>query len=237
MIPIKKALTSSLGKKYLMAISGVGLLGFIVVHLLGNLTLYYPDSYAFNAYAKGLHDFGPLLYVAEVGLAAVFGLHIVMALVLQNDKTKARYQKYKVRQESKGGGSRMNTASRNMIITGVVLGAFLIYHIAHFRLGLFGGADYTTMVDGEEARDLYRLVDESFSWEQWWNVVLYMGVMGFLMLHLRHAFWSWFQSLGMMKPEWSDAIYKAGFAFAVAIAAGFLFIPLWFLFDVPGLLQ
>ncbi len=235
MIPIRKALTSSLGKKYIMAITGVGLLGFIVTHLLGNLTLYYPDSVAFNTYAKGLHDLGPLLYIAEVGLAGMFLTHFGMAVWLQQDKQKARYKKYEVAQTTKGGGSRLSFMSNNMFITGVILFVFLIIHILHFKLGIWTEVEKTVMINGEEARDLYWVVQDGFSNPFW--VAFYMGVMGILGLHLRHGFWSWIQSLGAMKPEWSDPIHKAGLAFAVAVAAGFFFIPLYFLFDVPGMLQ
>jgi succinate dehydrogenase / fumarate reductase cytochrome b subunit len=235
MIPIKKALTSSLGKKYIMAITGVGLLGFIVMHLLGNLTLYYPDSTIFNTYAKSLHDLGPLLWAAEVGLAAMFGTHFAMAVWLQLDKQQARYKKYEVVQTSKGGNSRFGLASNRMIWTGGVLALFLPLHIMHFKFGLFGSPDETVMINGEEARDLYLVVQDAFA--QWPIALSYVAVMLFLGLHLRHGFWSWIQSLGAMKPEWSGPIHKAGLAFGVLIAAGFIGIPFYFLLDVPGMLS
>lgn len=235
MLPITKALTSSIGKKYLMAASGLALLGFIVMHLAGNLTLYAPDGAMFNAYAKGLHDLGPLLYLAEIGLGAAFLLHAAVGIALHLKTREARGKGYEAGQTSKEGASKYGLAANNMIITGVVLFVFLILHILHFKFGAGVDQGYETVINGEPARDLYRLVAEEFAKPL--ISIPYMLVMVFLGLHLRHGFWSWFQSLGAMAPKYTKAIYAAGLVFAVAIALGFLGIPLWFLLDGPGLLK
>ncbi len=235
MLPIKKALTSSIGKKYLMSISGLALLGFIVVHLLGNLTLYAPTGAAFNQYAKSLHDLGPLLLVAEIGLAGLFLFHAAVAIGIHLKSKDARGVGYEARQTSKGGSSKFGLEANNMIITGLVLLAFVIGHVIHFRFGPGIAEGYTTMIDGEPARDLYRLVAEEFRKPV--VSILYMLVMLFLGLHLRHGFWSWLQSMGAMAPKYTKPIYAIGTAFAVVVALGFLGIPIWFLVDGPGLFK
>jgi len=233
MIPIKKALSTSIGKKYVMAVTGLALVGFIIMHLLGNLYLYNPDPGPFNAYAKALHDWGNYLYVAEFGLLAVFAIHAAFAMWIHfNDKPRSRPEGYMEELHSKGGNSRFNISSVNMIITGLVLLTFLVIHLIQFRFGPGVAQGYATVVHGETTRDLYRSVAETLS--QWPWALFYMGVMLFLGLHLRHGFWSMLQSLGAMKPEWSRGIYTIGLIFAAVISIGFFFIPLWFALDIPG---
>ncbi len=241
MIPIKKALTSSLGKKYVMGVTGLSLIGFMFTHLYGNMFLYWPDPDAFNGYTKSLHDWGAWLTIAEFGLLALFGTHMAMALWIQKTKVEATKDqgtgkpltaRYAAKFRSKGGPSHFGISSKNMIFTGIVLGVFVILHVLHFRFAIFGGGDYTTMLDGEQARDLYRLVAEDLS--KPFIGVLYMGVVAFLGFHVRHGFWSALQSLGAMKPEWSKAIYGVGAGVAFFLFVGFFLIPLWFMLDVPG---
>lgn len=228
MIPLKKALTSSIGKKYVMGVTGLSLLGFMVTHLLANLTLYVgPET--FNQYPHELKAMGPLLTVAEIGLLVLFATHIVMAGVLFRDK-EASSGKYVASRKTKGGNSRFNLASTKMSITGGVLFLFLLLHVAQFRFaGLWKSnfAEYTTTVNGEEAIDLYRLVAETFQSPVW--VAVYVVVMLVFGMHIRHGFWSAFQSLGAMKPEWSKQIYAAGAVIAAIFTIGFLFIPIYFL--------
>jgi len=231
MIPLKKALTSSPGKKYVMAVTGLSLLGFMVTHLLANLTLYWPDPMAFNTYPHKLRQWGPLLTAAELGLAGLFAIHASLAVAIQIDK-RGKTATYANGRPSKGGNSRLNMSSSSMIISGLALLAFLAGHVLHFRFGPGMDAGYVTMIDGEPARDLYRLVAEQFR-----NPVvagIYMVFMVYFGLHVRHGFWSAFQSLGAMKPEWSKAIYAAGMTIAVIFTSGFIFIPIWFYFDMPG---
>ena len=170
MIPLKEALSSSIGKKYLMAGSGLAMVGFVVTHLLGNLQLYLPTGDRFNAYAKGLADLGPLLWVAEIGLLGVLALHVVVAagLTMQN---KAARKAYGAGFVSKGGPSYASPASRNMIISGVVLLGFLVLHIAQMKFGLLD-AQPVGMVDikGEQGIDLYGRVVAQFKNPVWVGV-------------------------------------------------------------------
>jgi len=234
MIPVQKAVSSSVGKKLVMALSGLALVGFLVEHLLGNLLLYKSEGTEFNLYANYLESFGPLLTVAEVGLAAVFILHIFLAFSVKSSHLSARPTGYRVTR-SKGGKSLSNLSSRNMIITGLVILGFLVLHIWQFRLGPKIAAGYVTDLKGEQVWDIFRLVHETFASPV--NVGIYVATMLFLGFHLRHGFWSAFQSLGAMNERMTKPVYALGIVIAIAMAAGFLFIPLWVYFDIPGALK
>lgn len=225
---LKNSIFSSLGKKYVIALTGLGLGIFVIVHLLGNLTLYLPEGMWFNMYADSLQKMGVVLLFAEVGLAAVILIHAIMATWVSIDAKAARPISYKSKQSK--GIVYSNTASRNMIITGLILLGFIILHIIQFRLGPGISQGYVSEVHGEKIRDLHRLVHETFQNPLF--VGVYVAVMFFLGVHLRHGYWSLFQSLGTMSPRFSRAIYLGGTLLAVILAAGFLFIPIWIYFDL-----
>ena len=234
MIPLQKALSSSVGKKLVMALSGLALVGFLVEHLLGNLLLYKADGTEFNLYAEWLDSFGRLLTVAELGLAATFLIHIFMAFRVKAGNLGARPSRYR-ESRSKGGQSLSNVSSRNMIITGSVILAFLVLHIWQFRFGPGISEGFVTDVKGQQIWDLYRLVHETFSKPM--NVAAYVGAMLFLGFHLRHGFWSAFQSLGAMNSRLTKPVYAMGVVIAILMSAGFLFIPIWIYFDMAGALK
>jgi succinate dehydrogenase / fumarate reductase cytochrome b subunit len=231
MLPITKALSSSVGKKLVMALTGLALVGFVITHLLGNLSLYRKDGTTFNLYTEGLSSYGVLLYAAEIGLLAMFVIHIVVALVIKKGHKTARPDAYKTLR-SKGGQTLSNLSSRNMIITGIALLAFLILHIWQFKYGPSVDAGYVAHVNGVAMRDLHRLVLETFGNPLY--VVIYVGAMLMLFYHLRHGFWSAFQSLGAMNARLTKPVYALGVLIALVLAAGFLFIPIWIYFDIPG---
>jgi succinate dehydrogenase / fumarate reductase cytochrome b subunit len=211
-----------------MAASGLALVGFLASHLAANVLLYLPDGLPYNTYVKNLHGLGPLLAVAEVGLLGLFVLHMAVALKLHFAGGKQRGRQYKVGQTSKGGASKYNFSSVYMIVSGLVLGLFLVMHVAWFRFEIGVTGEYMTMVDGVATRDLYRLVVDSFK-----NPVMagvYTAVMLFLGVHLRHGFWSAFQSLGMMAPKYTKPIYALGILIAISFAGGFLGIPFFIYF-------
>lgn len=216
---------SSVGKKLLNGLTGVLLLAFIVAHLAGNLTIFVGKD-ALNGYAAATHSLGALLIVAELGLAAVFLLHAVSAITVWNDNRRARQTGYAMKR-SKGAASKQTLASRTMIITGIVLLVFLVVHLWQFR---FGPAYMTTLPshDGGPARevwDLHRIVVETFKQPIW--VGIYVAVMVLLGFHLRHGFWSAFQSIGVLNPKLRPLAFSAGVIFAVVIAVGFLLLPIF----------
>jgi len=218
---------SMVGKKVVMAVSGILLMLFLVAHLAGNLTMLVPDGgELFNEYAHKLESMGVLLYVAEAGLLAIFLFHVIAAFQVYFSKKRARAGSYAVEQ-SKGGPSKLTVASRSMIITGIILLIFIPAHIWMFKYN--AGQEFTyTEVGGEQVKDLYRVVVEKFQ-----NPVItfwYTAVMVLLGLHLRHGFWSALQSLGAMSPRFTPVIYTIGFVFALLLAGGFLLLPLYFFF-------
>lgn len=220
---------SSVTKKFVMALTGLGLVGFVVVHLLGNLSLYKSDGTSFNAYANSLANLGKLLLVAEVGLIFMFLAHILTAFAVKKSHLSARPTGYKV-WRSKGGDTPSGLASRNMIVTGVILLAFLIFHIFQFRFGPGIEQGYATQVHGEEVRDLHRLVVETFKQPAFVGVYVFcMALLGF---HLRHGFWSSLQSLGITRGNASKKILMASAGLGFILSVGFLLIPVWIYFFV-----
>jgi succinate dehydrogenase / fumarate reductase cytochrome b subunit len=226
---IIRMLNSSIGKKFLMSLSGLALVGFVFTHLLGNLLLYKNDPTLFNSYAQKLESFGVLLYVAELGLIVLFVMHVSTAVRLKLGYKSARPEGYSV-SKSKGGESRKNTASMSMIVSGLVLLFFLVLHVNHFKFGPSIAQGYSTVINGANARDLYRLVFETFKNPIY--VLSYVSVMLFLGLHIRHGFWSAFQSSGLMTSKLATPLYRLSLVLGVLFAAGFLFIPIWIYFDL-----
>jgi len=220
-----KALKSQVGRKILTGVTGVGLILFIIGHLVGNLTIF-GGAEAFNSYTYQLESLGVLLYIIEFVLVVGFLLHAYLGVSIWWNRRKSRpegYEKY----QSKGGPSHNTWASRSMIFTGIVLFVFLVIHIDTFKLG------ETEMValegmDAQNARDLKSLVIEKFTSPLY--AFGYTFVMILLGFHLKHGFWSAFTSLTMKHKKYSAVIYTAGVIFAILMAVGFLFIPLYIYF-------
>lgn len=214
------SLWSSVGRKAMMALTGLGLVAFVTVHLIGNLILLKGDADAFNIYAHFYMKLGGALYVIEAGLVAVFLVHIVSAIRVYLSKRKARPQNY-IKKADAGGKSRKTVSSVSMIFTGLTLLVFLVIHLLNFKYG----PHYSTLVEGVEMRDLYRVVIDTYAQPLWTGFYVFcMVLLGF---HLRHGFWSAFQSLGVLQPRCSNFIYGLGVAIALLLAFGFVIIPIW----------
>ncbi len=211
---LQKILSSSLGKKYITAITGLLLVLFLVAHLAGNLTIYADkDGSAFNSYAH-LIESNPLLPLAEAGLLVLFLAHIGLAFRVTIENRRARRSRYAVANDK----GKKTTSSATMIWTGLIVLGFLILHIWNFRIGkeLAG-----------ESGDLYTLVKSELR-QGWtpWAYVVGMGALGF---HLWHALRSAFQTLGAAHPYLDEAWEKLRWL-AVVLALGFASFPLYFLF-------
>lgn len=220
---------SSIGKKLLNGVTGLLLLAFIVAHLAGNLTIFFGQN-AINAYAATLDNLGPILIAIELALAGVFVVHAVSAIVVWRDKQGARRQRNQM-VAGKGGPSRQTLASRSMIVTGLVLLLFLIIHVYQFRFGPDEAQGYVASLRGRPVWDLWRIVVETFKQPLW--VGFYMAVMLLLGLHLRHGFWSAFQSIGALGPRLRPVAFSVGLVFAVVIAAGFFVLPIYVYLFAP----
>lgn len=230
MVPLKQLFSSTLGRKYLMGASGLGLVAFIIGHLAGNLTLFTGTSEATNAYSAKLHSLGYGLLAIEIGLLVTVVIHVIAAIQVSMTSRNARPIAY-AESKSKGGPTKNNYTSRNMIVTGLVLLVFMIVHVKQFRFGPNIEEGYTATVSGVMVHDIYRVVVETFSDIKW--VIFYSGCMLFLGFHFRHGFWSAFQSLGAMNPRWSKPIYGLGLILALMLTAGFFFMPI-FLYVTQG---
>ena len=231
MVPLKRLFSSTLGRKYIMGATGLALVLFTIVHLLGNLTLYAGTGELFNTYSARLHTLGLALVVMEWGLALTIVLHLFTAFQVTFTSKGARPIGYEGL-KSKNGPTKSTVGSRNMIITGVVLGIFLVIHLIQFRFGPNIEQGYTATVSGVMVHDIYRVVNETFADIRW--VIFYSATMIFLGFHLRHGFWSAFQSLGMLNPRWSKPIYALGLILSLLLSAGFLFIPIYMYATVSG---
>lgn len=216
---LSKAMWSSVGKKIVTGITGLGLCIFILEHLIANLFLFV-GSDAFNMYTYKLTNMGWLLYVLEGAIVVGLMLHAVFGFSVWLSKRRARPEDYE-KLASKGTPSKRSISSVTMIYTGAVLLAFIVLHLITFKYGPV----YRTTVDGIEMRDLYRLVIEVFQNPSY--VVGYSLIMALLGFHLRHGFWSAFQSLGFSHPSYSPIIYRVGILFAVVIGLGFFIMPIW----------
>lgn len=216
---LKNALTSQVGRKLMTGITGIGLMLFLVGHIVGNLSIFgAPD--AFNLYTKTLTDLGPLLYVIEAGLAFFFLYHTILGVSIWLKKKKARPSKYHTYQ-TKGGPSHQSLASKSMVYTGAIILIFVVLHIIHFKFG----AEYMTMIDGMQVRDLKKLVLEEF--QKTWVVIGYVAVLGLMVLHLSHGFWSAFTSLSMKNKATSKRMQMGAYGFAIIIMLLFIFIPVY----------
>lgn len=215
---------STLGRKLITGITAMGLVIFIIEHLIGNILLLSPNPELYNAYAYDLMSWGVFLYILEIGLLLFFLLHIIAGITVYLRKRQARPSKY-VKYQSTGGNSRQSISSKTMIWTGILLFIFIVFHLITFKYNPALATKYVTMIDGHEAHDFYHLVYNTFAnpWITLWYVII-MILLGY---HLRHGFWSMFQSLGAMKPSMTPVIYSIGVAIAIIIAFGFLIIPIW----------
>jgi succinate dehydrogenase / fumarate reductase cytochrome b subunit len=237
---------SSIGRKFLMAVSGVVLVTFVVGHLAGNLQVFeHPDR--INGYAAFLHELGPLLWVARIGLIVAAGVHIWAATVLTLENRRA------------AGGEpyaakawlRASLASRAVRWTGYIVLAFLLYHLAHFTVGVaqpatFKGslAQYTMTSDyrvagfpvihaGDQVPDVHSMVILGFQ-----NPIVslfYIVAVGLLSLHLLHGVDSLFQTLGWRTSRWAPVLRRVVVVGCLAYFAGNLVIPGSVLIGAKGL--
>jgi succinate dehydrogenase / fumarate reductase cytochrome b subunit len=219
MTPRWNAFSSSVAEKFLIALTGLALFLYLVVHLAGNALLFLgPET--FNGYAHMLIT-NPLVIPAEIGLAAIFVVHVYKTAVMWWHNRAARPDGY-VRRRWAGGPSRKSLASTTMIYTGAVVAVFVVLHVWAFKYGPY------YQVEGEETRDLYRLVVEFF--QSPLNVVFYEVCLVLLGFHLWHGFASAFESLGADEPRYTPRVLLLGKILAVLIAGGFVAIPLWVYF-------
>ncbi len=226
---------SSIGRKILMAVTGLILIGFVVGHLVGNLQVF-QDPEHINGYAEFLHHLGPLLWVARIGLLVAVVIHIWAATVLTLENNKARGGAYGFKHTI-----RATLASRTMRLSGYVVLGFLFYHLAHFTLGGVQAATFKESLPSYEMRHEYRVagfpvIDAGAKVPDVHSMVIlgfqhpvvslfYIIAVGLLSFHLLHGFESLFQTLGLRSEKWACGLRKVALVFCAAYFLGNLAIP------------
>jgi len=201
-------LKTPIGKKLLMAITGFGFLFFLLIHLIGNLTIYGGKS-LFISYVAHLHALGPLVAISEFGLLLFAAIHITTGLILFLENKIARPIGYAVKKNA--GGRTLGSAT--MPYTGVLILCFIILHLINFRF-----IEQTPQI-------IYQAVSHTLSMLPY--VIIYIAAVILVALHVRHGFWSLFQTLGANHVKYMPVIQTIGITFAVLVALGFGFIPIY----------
>jgi len=208
---LTQTLGSSIGKKLMMAITGLSFIGFLAAHLAGNLTIYFGKD-SFNSYAEHLHSLGPVLTAAELGLLTFALIHVLTGALLFYQNWRARPGRYVV-DRSSGGRS---IGSRTMPYTGFIILAFVMFHLLNF-----------SFVDKSQTT-IFELVANSFQNPIY--VLIYVAAMVVVALHVSHGFWSLFQTIGANHPKYTPAITLIGLLLSLVFGIGFGFIPVYILF-------
>lgn len=207
---------SSIGKKAVMAVTGFILVGFLVGHMLGNLQIFLGPT-KINEYAKALHDLPEVLWFARSVLLIAIVLHIWAAVSVWRENRVARPVPYAM-----PNTMRASFSSRIMILSGLVLLAFILFHLAHFTL-LWVDPAYASLKDEEERHDVYRMVLSAF------RNPLYVGIylvgLGVLLSHLSHGVTSMFKSLGLINSVYQPLVARIGPSLAWVLFVGFGAIP------------
>lgn len=204
-------MSSSIGKKLMMAVTGLSFCAFLVVHLIGNLTLYGGQDF-FNSYVEHLHGFDPVIKVAELGLLLFAVIHVTTGLILFLGNLKSRPSRYAV---DKSGGGR-TIGSRTMPYTGVILLVFILIHLIDFHFADRTNTTLFNIVSGVFQNPIY--------------ILFYTAAVVIAAIHISHGFWSAFQTIGANHPKYMPFLKGLGIGFSVIIAIGFGFIPVYISF-------
>ena len=207
---------STIGKKAVMAVTGLLLFGFLIVHMLGNLQVFL-GAEAMNHYAETLHANPPLLWTARIILLVSVALHILASIqltLLKSDARPVSYVKY--------GTVQASYASRTMMWSGPIIAAFVVYHLLHFTTGTVH-PNFVELRAYENVVNGFRSIPAALS---------YMAAMILVGFHLSHGIWSMFQSIGFSHPRYTPLIKKFAAIFSWVLVAGFLSVPISVLFGL-----
>jgi succinate dehydrogenase / fumarate reductase cytochrome b subunit len=213
---------SSVGKKFIMAITGMALFLFVVLHLLGNLQFFLgPET--LNRYGAFLQGNLELIWPARIGLLIIVGLHIWSAIKLAVENRAARPQPY-AQQEIVAA----SYASRTMVWSGFIIAAFIIYHLLHFTVQVpavnLTGKNFTTLEDAKNQHDVFRMMVIGFQSRV--VAIFYIFAMWLLFLHLSHGVSAMFQSLGWKSPGYGSLIARFSVVASWLIFVGYISIPI-----------
>ena len=204
-------LKSSIGKKLMMAVTGLCFCSFLILHLAGNLLLYSGRD-AFNSYAEKLHSLGSIITMAELGLLFFAIIHILIGATLFYQNLRARPIRYSI---NKWAGGR-SIGSVTMPYTGLLLLIFVVIHLLNFHFIEKNDTTIFQIVTGAFAKPGY--------------IAMYVAAMIVLAIHVNHGFWSAFQTIGANHPKYMPVIRGLSIVFSIALGVGFGFIPIYFSF-------
>jgi succinate dehydrogenase / fumarate reductase cytochrome b subunit len=213
---------SSLGKKYVMAVTGFALLIFVIGHMLGNLQVFLGPN-QINAYGNFLQTTPELLWSARLGLLVMVGLHIYAAIQVSAENKAARPVPY-------GNYSPVaaSYASRTMLMSGLIIAAFVVYHLLHYTVQLkainLTGQDFIPLHDPQGRHDIYRMMVLGFS--NLWVSLFYLLGVGLLSLHLSHGASSMFQSLGWRTEPFRPWLDRLALIGGLVLFLGYASIPI-----------
>jgi len=215
---------TSVGKKVVVAVTGLMMFGFLIGHMAGNLKVFMGAA-AFDHYAHMLRtlfgDFighGTFLWIARLGLLAAVVLHVVTVIQLAQQNRAARPRKY-----AKPGRRASTFAGRFMMVSGILLLLFVVFHILHFTTGHIAPTPF-------EHGKVYANVHGAFG--VWWIVAIYVLAVAIVAWHLFHGVWSLFQTLGLNNPDRGVLLKRFSAASAVVLFVGFALVPTSFFFGI-----
>jgi succinate dehydrogenase / fumarate reductase cytochrome b subunit len=220
--PLLRFCSSSIGRKWIVALTGLVLFGFVIGHLIGNLQVFLGSSEPINRYGAFLQGLGELLWAIRGGLLLMLVLHIVFTIKLRAENRAARPVGYAVTERR-----ATSPAARWMLYSGLMVLCFIVYHLLHYTVqvpavnGL--GQNFETLHDAQGRHDVYRMMILGFSNPA--ASAFYLVGVALLSLHLNHGIMSMFQTLGLnsgkVRPLWE----KGGPALAWLIFLGYASIP------------
>ncbi len=214
---------SSVGRKIIMAVTGIVLVAFVCVHLLGNSSVFVGAN-AINAYAEKLHSLGPFVWVFRLVMLAAFAIHIIFGIQLTLENRAATPERnVQIKRLKTGFGAE------TMIVSGLVLLAFVIYHLLHFTVRVTNPDIYVPLGD-QGMVDVYVMVVKGF--KSALPVILYLVGMSFLFLHVSHGFQSLFQTLGLSNDKSLPVMETVSKLVGVVLLVGYISIPLLVVFGL-----
>jgi succinate dehydrogenase / fumarate reductase cytochrome b subunit len=216
--------SSTLGRKLMMALTGLFLITFITVHLIGNLQLLHDDQgQAFNIYAQFMTH-NPLIKTVSYVNYTLILVHVLWAFLLtQKNRNSRGTESYAVQ------GKASHWTSRNMGILGTLILIFIVIHMRQFWYEMHWGGISTSVYDGKEYKNLYNVV--ALAYKEFWYVALYVFSMAVLSFHLWHGFASAFQTLGLNHLKYNPVIHFVGKVYAIIVPALFALIPVYMFFN------
>jgi succinate dehydrogenase / fumarate reductase, cytochrome b subunit len=207
---------SSIGKKWIVALTGLVLIAYVIGHLIGNLQIFISPE-QINWYGEKLHSMGRSLWVIRAFLLACFVLHIATTILLAIQNRKARPERYAVKKEI-----RTTAAARTMLVSGLILLCFVIFHLLQFTIkpaNLPGNISFPSFTKADGHTDIYVMLVTSFS--NPFTTFFYIVGMFLLCMHLSHGFSSFFQTLGLNSKKVAHTLETGGTVLAWLIFAGY----------------